>query len=104
MAQRQLPMFPEGSTEVTHDLAFEKRDGSVTYFYGSLPVFTHNENDAASFKMITAQFYINGYVKQMDIVRAFGVTPISVNVQLNSIRRRVYKDFMLRKKREERLF
>ncbi|TXL23624.1 hypothetical protein BMR03_01330, partial [Methylococcaceae bacterium HT2] len=71
-------MFPEGSTEVTHDLAFEKRDGSVTYFYGSLPVFTHNENDAASFKMITAQFYINGYVKQMDIVRAFGVTPISV--------------------------
>ncbi|TXL18757.1 hypothetical protein BMR06_13295 [Methylococcaceae bacterium HT5] len=50
----------------------------MTYFYGSLPVFTHNENDAASFKMITAQFYINGYVKQMDIVRAFGVTPISV--------------------------
>ncbi|WP_221902068.1 putative transposase [Bathymodiolus platifrons methanotrophic gill symbiont] len=71
MAQRQLPMFPEGSTEVTHDLAFEKRDGSVTYFYGSLPVFTHNENDAASFKMITAQFYINGYVKQMDIVRVY---------------------------------
>jgi len=28
--------------------------------------------------MITAQFYLNGYVKQMDIVRAFGVTPISV--------------------------
>jgi hypothetical protein len=28
--------------------------------------------------MITAQFYTNGYVKQMDIVRAFGVTPISV--------------------------
>jgi len=28
--------------------------------------------------MITAQFYSNGYVKQMDIVRAFGVTPISV--------------------------
>ncbi|GFO76020.1 transposase [Bathymodiolus platifrons methanotrophic gill symbiont] len=50
----------------------------MTYFYGSLPVFTHNENDAAPFKMITAQFYINGYVKQMDIVRAFGVTPISV--------------------------
>ncbi|WP_221900533.1 hypothetical protein [Bathymodiolus platifrons methanotrophic gill symbiont] len=64
MAQRQLPMFPEGWTEVTHDLAFEKRDGSVTYFYGSLPVFTHNENDAASFKMITAQFWLcqtNGY-------------------------------------------
>lgn len=82
MVQRQLPLFPEGSTEVTHDLAFEKRDGRVTYFYGTLPVFTHDENDDASFKMITAQIYTNGYVKQMDIVRAFGVTPISVSGSL----------------------
>lgn len=78
MAQLQLPLFPAGATEVTQDLAFEKREGQVTYFYGSLPVFSHAENDLASFKMITAQFYLNGYVKQMDIVRAFGVTPISV--------------------------
>jgi len=78
MAQLQLPLFPVGTTEVTQDLAFEKREGQVTYFYGSLPVFSHAENDLASFKMITAQFYLNGYVKQMDIVRAFGVTPISV--------------------------
>jgi len=78
MAQLQLPLFPVGATEVTQDLAFEKREGQVTYFYGSLPVFSHAENDLASFKMITAQFYLNGYVKQMDIVRAFGVTPISV--------------------------
>ena len=78
MAQRQLPMFPEGSISVTHDLAVEKRDARVTYFYGTLPVFTHDENDDASFKMITAQFYTSGYVKQMDIVRAFGVTKISV--------------------------
>lgn len=78
MVQRQLPMFPEGSILAAHDLAVEKRDGRVTYFYGTLPVFTHDENDDASFQMITAQFYNNGYVKQMDIVRAFGVTPISV--------------------------
>ena len=78
MAQLQLPIFPVGSTEVTHDLAFEKRDDQVTYFYGTLPVFSHAESDIASFRMITAQFYLNGYVKQMDIVRAFGVSPISV--------------------------
>jgi len=78
MVQRQLPMFPVGSILVTHDLAVEKRDGKITYFYGTLPVFTHDENDDASFQMITAQFYTNGYVKQMDIVRAFGVTPINV--------------------------
>ncbi|WP_428354553.1 hypothetical protein [Methyloprofundus sp.] len=78
MVQRQFPMFPVGSTLVTHDLAVEKRDGKITYFYATLPVFTHDENDDASFQMITAQFYANSYVKQMDIVRAFGVTPISV--------------------------
>ncbi len=71
-------MFPDGSIEITRDLAVEKREGRVTYFYGTLPVFTHDEHDDASFQMITAQFYTNGYVKQMDIVRAFGVTPISV--------------------------
>ena len=78
MPQRQLPIFPVGSTAITHDLAFEKRAGQVTYFYGTLPIFSHAESDTASFKMITAQFYINGHVKQMDIVRAFGVSAISV--------------------------
>ena len=78
MVQRQLPMFPEGSLLVTGDLAVEKREGRISYYYGTLPVFTHDENDDVSFQMITAQFYCNGYVKQMDIVRAFGVTPISV--------------------------
>lgn len=98
MAQRQLPMFPEGSTEVTHDLAFEKREGRVTYFYGSLPVFTHDENDDASFKMITAQFYCNGYVKQMDIVRAFGVTPISVKRAVKLYREQGVQGFYAEKR------
>jgi hypothetical protein len=32
----------------------------------------------ASFHMITAQFCVNGDAKQADIVRAFGVTKISL--------------------------
>ena len=98
MVQRQLPMFPEGSTEVTHDLAVEKRDGRVTYFYGTLPVFTHDANDDASFKMITAQFYTNGYVKQMDIVRAFGVTPISVKRAVKLYQEKGVQGFYAEKK------
>ena len=98
MVQRQLPMFPVGSTEVTHDLAVEKRDGRVTYFYGTLPVFTHDENDDASFQMITAQFYTNGYVKQMDIVRAFGVTPISVKRAVKRFKEEGVQGFYAEKK------
>ena len=98
MVQRQLPLFPEGSIPVTHDLAVEKRDGRVTYFYGTLPVFTHDENDDASFQMITAQFYTNGYVKQMDIVRAFGVTPISVKRAVKRYQEQGVQGFYAQKK------
>lgn len=98
MVQRQLPMFPDGSTEITRDLAVEKREGRVTYFYGTLPVFTHDENDDASFQMITAQFYTNGYVKQMDIVRAFGVTPISVKRAVKRYKEEGVRGFYAAKK------
>ena len=78
MGQYQLPIFPEGSTLVTRDLFFERREGKISYFYGSLPIFSHDEDDVATFRMITSQFYVNGYVKQSEIVNAFGVTKISV--------------------------
>jgi hypothetical protein len=43
-----------------------------------MPVFTHGEKDVATFRMITSQFCVSGYAKQSDIIRAFGVTSISV--------------------------
>jgi transposase-like protein len=78
MPQMQLPLFPDGVEHITSELAFEKRDGQVTYFNGNMPVFIHAENDIATFRMITAQFCINGNAKQADISRAFGITLISV--------------------------
>ena len=50
----------------------------VYYFHGCLPVFSHVEDDERSFQMFTSQLYVNGNCKQMEIVRAFGVTSISV--------------------------
>src|SRR5262249_58527295 len=78
MPQLQLPMFPSGVTHITDQLAFMKNDGQVTYFNGHMPVFSHAENDLATFRMITSQFCVNGYVTQSDIIRTFGVTSISV--------------------------
>ncbi len=63
---------------INAQLVFEKRNGKVTYFNGSMPVFFHPENDIASFRMIIAQFFINANATQAEIVRAFGVTSISV--------------------------
>jgi hypothetical protein len=78
MPQRHLPLFPQGVTHITLELAFMKEDARVTYFNGHMPVFIHEENDKATFRMITSQFCMNGNAKQADIVRAFGVTTISV--------------------------
>jgi len=49
MPQVQLPIFPEGVTSITPDLAFQRREGKVCYFNGHLPVFMHEEADLPTF-------------------------------------------------------
>jgi transposase len=99
MPQVQFPFFPEGVTHITALLAFSKQDGRVTYFNGSMPVFVHEEEDRASFQMITAQFCVNGNTKQADIVRAFGVTKISVKRAVKRYREEGPKGFYTPRKR-----
>ena len=78
MPQMQLPIFPHGVTEITNELAFKKESGSVVYFNGQMPVFVHDELDIQTFRMITAQFCVNGNAKQTEIARAFGISVIGV--------------------------
>jgi transposase len=99
MPQLQLAIFPEGVTHITAALAFSKRDGQVTYFNGSMPVFVHDESDRASFQMITAQFCVNGNAKQMDIVRAFGVSKISLKRAVKRYREQGPRGFYEQRKR-----
>jgi transposase len=73
MPQLQLPIFPDGLTSITEDLAFQRGDGKVVYFHGLLPVFQHAEKDLKSFRMFTSQLIVAGTVRQADIARAFGV-------------------------------
>jgi hypothetical protein len=93
MPQLHLPLFPAGVTHITNELAFEKRDGKIAYFNGHMPVFAHAEDDIATFRMITSQFCENGYTKQSDIIRAFGVTSISVKRAVKLYRERGTKGF-----------
>ena len=99
MPQIQLPIFPVGVTHITALLAFSKQDGRVTYFNGSMPVFVHDEEDVASFRMITAQFCVNGNAKQADIVRAFGVSKISLKRAVKRYREEGPKGFYTPRKR-----
>src|SRR5262249_12892722 len=93
MPQLQLPIFPDGVTYITNHLAFRRQDGEVTYFNGHMPVFSHAETDVATFRMITSQFCVSGHVKQSDIIRAFGVTSISVKRSVKIYREKGPKGF-----------
>ena len=86
-------MFPAGVTHITNELAFERREGKIAYFNGHMPVFVHAEDDVATFRMITSQFCESGYAKQCDIIRAFGVTSISVKRAVKLYRERGTKGF-----------
>jgi transposase-like protein len=78
MAQAQLPLFPDGTTDINANLAFERRDDIVTYFHGHLPVFQHHVDDRKTFHLAISQLYVNGSASQADLSRAFGVTTISL--------------------------
>ena len=41
-------------------------------------MFSHDEDDLESFRFITSQLVVNGNVKQKEIVKAFGISAISV--------------------------
>jgi transposase len=64
-----------------------------------MPVFVHAEDDVESFRMITAQFCVNGNARQADIVRAFGVTKISLKRAVKRYREEGPKGFYQPRKR-----
>jgi transposase-like protein len=95
MPQAQLPIFPTGTTTITRELAFEKRDGKVVYFNGHLPVFTHEVSDLKSFRLFTTQLIINGSASQGEISRAFGVPLVTVKRYCKKFRERGAEAFFV---------
>ncbi len=99
MPQLQLPIFTEGVTEVTANVAYEKNEGQIVYYNGMVPIFMHAEEDLASFKVITSQLYINGAAKQVEIVEAFGINPLALKRWVKKYREEGPSAFYARKRR-----
>lgn len=73
-----LPLFPVEATMINGVVAVQKKEQTVYYFNGSMPIFKHLETDIDSFRYITSQLIINGVCKPKEIVSCFGVSDISV--------------------------
>ncbi len=78
MPQTLLPIVPDGATSINAEFSVVVRDGMWAYHVGALPVFTHAAGDRAGFRMFTSQAVVQGLCRQVDIVRAFGVSSSSV--------------------------
>jgi hypothetical protein len=84
---------------VTANVASEKRDGQIVYYNGMVPIFMHDEDDLASFKVITSPLYINGAAKQVEIVDAFAINPLAPKRRVKAYRAEGPAAFYARKPR-----
>lgn len=78
MPQMQLPIFYEGVNPITNDVGYERKENSVVYYCGTMPVFSHSVDDLDSFRMIVSQLYVNGTVRQASLARAFHIQPLAL--------------------------
>lgn len=86
MLKVQLPLFPPELTFINRQISFQKKDGRVYYFHGLFPLFSHEESDIKSFRLISSQLVVSGNVKQIEVAKAFGVTYISVKRSVKLLR------------------
>ena len=73
-----MPLIADGATRISDSISVVRENGQWIYFCGVQPVFQHAESDRRSFRMFTAQLICQGACRQVDIVRAFGVSKNSV--------------------------
>ena len=93
MPQLQLPLLPSGSIDINGFINVRKNNGYWYYFAGISPVFSHDENDLASFRMFTSQLIASGQCRNVDIERTFGVSSNSVKRSLKKYKEEGIKSF-----------
>lgn len=98
MTQAVLPIFPPGANTINRNVGFIEKNNEIFYFLGQLPIFSHIKDDISSFRFITAQLVVNGSVKQVEIVDAFGVPPISVKRSVKTLKEEGIAGFSKKKK------
>lgn len=99
MGQMWLPIFPKGINEINDILAYVNEGDNIVYYSGMMPVFTHEKDDIPSFRLILSQFYVNGNATQAELVRAFGIPPVTLKRAVKLYREKGIKAFYEPQKR-----
>ena len=86
LPQALLPLVPDGASSINDRISVVCENGHWTYFCGVEPIFRHREDERQSFRMFTAQLVCQGACRQVDLVRAFGVSTNSVKRSVKKYR------------------
>ncbi|MBW2740723.1 MAG: hypothetical protein JRE64_18190, partial [Deltaproteobacteria bacterium] len=81
-----LPCIPRGATEINNVVGVFRNDNLWTYFLGGYPVHFHKADDHKMFRLVTSQLIESGACRQVDIIKAFGVSKSSVIRSQNILR------------------
>jgi hypothetical protein len=78
MTSLLLPLFTKDTRLLTPALGVRLHEGTVYYFIGSYPIYSHLETDLMHFRYITSNILLQGLCSNSDIVRVFEVSGDSV--------------------------
>lgn len=81
-----LPCIPRGATEINNVVGVFRNDNLWTYFLGGYPVHFHKADDHKMFRLVTSQLIESSACRQVDIIKAFGVSKSSVIRSQNILR------------------
>jgi len=99
MPQLILPLIPPGATRINHLVNVYRKDNLWTYFVSLQPIFSHQADDVRMFRLITSQLIDSGACRQVDILKAFGVSKSSIARSLQTLRGKGADAFFAPRKR-----
>ena len=100
MPQLILPLIPPGATRINDLLYVYREENLWTYFISLQPIMSHSADNVRMFRLTASQLIDSGACRQVDIIKAFGVSKSSVDRSLQTLREKGPEAFFApRKKR-----
>lgn len=86
LLQKLLPLFSPEVTRINDLVGFVKRNGTVCYFNYQMPIYHHQDDDMASFKVFLCQLIFIGNATPSQIKQTFRLTGKELNHWLKQYR------------------
>ena len=87
MLQQILPLIPRGATEINGLVSVWCDEERWTYFIGTYPTYSHDKTNQRMFRLTISLIIESGACRQVDILKAFGVSKSSVIRSVNKLRK-----------------